>query len=196
MTTIKIQNEWTLYDHSKSNKEGYGTSIRIIGHINNTTNFANIFKLYPEPSLLFSQIKDRKILKPVINLDIEERKVSSISLFKNGIRPEWEHELNINGGELQFKMFQDNLINSDLILENLDTMWYKLTLCILSNHFTDHDKINGIRLIDNTSDDKLSYRIEIWHSKISEESLHNLSKEICNCINFKDKVIYKIHSKT
>jgi hypothetical protein len=74
MYKMSLQDKWTLYIHSKSHKDGYGSSIRVIGTFDNAENFANVFKSFPEPSSLFSQIKNGKLIKPYID-NLSEPKI-------------------------------------------------------------------------------------------------------------------------
>lgn len=192
---MNLLDTWTLYDHSKSSKEIYGSNIRTIGTVKMVEEFSNVIGSYPEPGSLFTQILGNKQIKPFIG-EKEQKKISALSLFKNGIRPEWEDEMNADGGELQFKIILNSgIVDTYKVLEDLNVLWYKLILCTLSGYFTDYSYITGIRIIDNSSVEKLSYRLEIWHSRAKEDIVKNLEREISKCLMISEKLVHKTHSK-
>ena len=79
-------------------------------------------------------------------------KISTIVLFKTGIRPEWEDKMNANGGLFVFKLKQDH--------EKLHELWTQLVCNIVIGAFPNSENINGIRFLEKHQNAKF----EIWTS--------------------------------
>jgi hypothetical protein len=92
---------WKMYDQVKGKGDLYGSNFNLIGKIASVQDFADVFKQYPEPSYLFSSTKRSSLVKPIMELGQEKKEISAISLFRDDITPEWEHEKNSTGGEFQ-----------------------------------------------------------------------------------------------
>ena len=78
-----------------------------------------------------------------------------MSLFQHRIKPEWEDEVNKNGGTLQ--------INFKTNLPFLQTLWQKLVFSVVTDTFENADMIAGIRLLDKSVMGRENmFRFEIW----------------------------------
>ena len=78
-----------------------------------------------------------------------------MSLFQKNVSPEWEDEVNQNGGEIRID-FKSNLTF-------LQTLWEKLVFSIITDEFEGADMIAGIRLLDKSMYNRENiFRIEIW----------------------------------
>jgi len=78
-----------------------------------------------------------------------------LSIFREGIKPEWEDPVNADGGELLFR-------GSDL--EMVDKMWYELVLSMVGEVMPQGELLVGARVIDKSGKGKNEYRIELWFS--------------------------------
>ena len=78
-----------------------------------------------------------------------------MSIFRDGIKPEWEDPVNADGGELLFR-------GSDL--EMVDKMWYELVLSMVGEVMPQGELLVGARVIDKSAKGKNEYRIELWFS--------------------------------
>jgi len=88
-------------------------------------------------------------------------RVNSISLFKQGIKPAWEDEVNEKGGDFHFRF-------SDMTMD-IRELWEKMIAEIICESYPCLDEITGIRAIDKTKNGKLTYKLEFW-TKFNEES--------------------------
>ena len=78
-----------------------------------------------------------------------------MSLFQTGVKPEWEDEVNTNGGEIRID-FKSNL-------RTLQKLWNKLLLAVVGSKFENADFIAGIRVLDKSQAGRESiFRIEVW----------------------------------
>ena len=82
-------------------------------------------------------------------------RIAGMSLFQHRIKPEWEDEVNKNGGTLQ--------INFKTNLPFLQTLWQKLVFSVVTDTFENADMIAGIRLLDKSVMGRENmFRFEIW----------------------------------
>ena len=83
-------------------------------------------------------------------------RISGLSLFQHRIKPEWEDEVNNEGGELK--------INFTSNLQFLQKIWEKLVFSVVTNTFKNAEMLSGIRLLDKSqpSGRENNFRIEIW----------------------------------
>jgi len=89
------------------------------------------------------------------------QEVEAISLFRKGIRPEWEDMRNMHGGEL--------FIRKQMNIAQLDQWWEGLVLGAIGETLDPADTLCGVRIADKSSKGKIMYRVEIWFS-CSEKS--------------------------
>jgi hypothetical protein len=85
-----------------------------------------------------------------------------LSLFKTGIQPAWEDEVNGKGGDFCYKMMETN---------NMDTInkaWEDLILDIITKQFPFVEEITGARILDKSRAGQEQFRIEVW-TKFSDQ---------------------------
>ena len=85
------------------------------------------------------------------------RTIDTFSMFKKGIRPEWEDPANAKGGEI--------FLRKTLNPETSDLYWENLVLGVLGESIEDEDEICGCRIVDKTKkgkDTRPLYRFEVW----------------------------------
>jgi len=81
-------------------------------------------------------------------------RVNSISLFKSGIKPAWEDEVNGQGGDFYFRF-------SDMTMDIRD-IWEKMVQEIVCENYPFLEEITGIRAIDKSRKGNLTYKLEFW----------------------------------
>jgi Eukaryotic initiation factor 4E len=91
--------------------------------------------------------------------EVDGRSIEAFSIFKKGIRPEWEDAANRSGSELTCrKTFQP---------DKLDLYWENLVLALIGETIDDGDEICGCRVVDKSSvkgkgPNRTMYKIELW----------------------------------
>ena len=111
--------------HSNSD---YGTNMKLLGEFDTVEGFWRFFNNIPAPSKLFST---EESLKSGEVTDIE-----GISLFKKGIRPEWEDPKNMHGGEWCIRK------NG-----SLDYWWIDLIMAAVGGNLSPGDELTGVRIV-------------------------------------------------
>ena len=113
----------------------------------------------------------------------DKKRIIAMNLFLNGIKPEWEDELNKNGKIL----ILDYIISkNEEVMKFLDIAkeyWMKLLCCFMGESLVNSQFINGVRFIDkckiNTQNKKILFRFEIWVNKeITKEKLDELKDNL------------------
>jgi translation initiation factor 4E len=193
-----LQDTWTLYDHIKTvDKNDYEGGTKVIGKFNSIQSFWALYNNIPKPGSLFYQKEIGKPYYIIMKNDIQsgqKREVSAISIFKNDIQPKWEDPNNVLGGDLQLRKFCYKDIPAT---EYLDMIWLDSILSCIGCQFRDHDKINGIRVVDGSvfsaSNSKPLYRIEIWFS--TEDVKDSVEEDMRSFLNLtaNDILVYKSH---
>jgi len=178
-----LQNNWVMYDHTKSNSGSYESSTRKVCEFGTVIKFWQIFNSYPGPKQLFSN----KNYKP----SMSGREISSISVFKKGILPKWEDPINKYGAEISKRRF-----GKKDTLDELDTNWNDLLIACISSMFD--PSVTGIRVVDssntkNADEFRLLYKIELWFDDIKKKTI--IEEKFKNLLGLEDKVIhYKEHN--
>jgi hypothetical protein len=85
--------------------------------------------------------------------EVEGRSIEAFSVFKKGIRPEWEDPKNKYGGEL--------VCRKSFSLDMLDQYWDNLVLALIGEIIDDSDEVCGCRVVDK-SNKKAIYKLELW----------------------------------
>jgi len=126
------------------------------------------------------------------------RKIDAFSLFKRGIRPEWEDPQNTKATEWSTaKAF-------DL---DVDVMWENLVLGLIGQTIEECDEICGCRVVDKYKKSNKSpqphYRLELWLKLgVSKEKAESLKVRLLEVLADGDQSViqklpafeYKTHS--
>eukprot|EP00657_Telonema_sp_P-1_P008985 TRINITY_DN3174_c0_g1_i1.p1 TRINITY_DN3174_c0_g1~~TRINITY_DN3174_c0_g1_i1.p1 ORF type:complete len:231 (-),score=48.79 TRINITY_DN3174_c0_g1_i1:304-996(-) len=137
---------WTWWEHEHSGDYNSST----LGTCDNIASFWQYFNNIPQPESFFTSAASKRKL-------VGRRKVDSLSLFREGIKPEWEDPQNERGGEVLFRSDKLELVNS---------MWYELVLALVGQVIPTNDgEILGVRVLDKSSKTRIEYRVEVWYSE-------------------------------
>ena len=97
-------------------------------------------------------------------VDGSEKRINGLSLFKFKILPQWEDEINEQGGEFQINFKCSSL---DLVQQ----LWERLIFKVVTSEFPESDLIAGVRMLDKSATERENcFRIEIW-VKYNDEKL-------------------------
>lgn len=168
------------------------------GHIyqDQGDNFSISFILNNNSTLLFccSEV----LYDGTMRKDALGRKIDAFSLFKRGIRPEWEDPQNTKATEWSTaKAF-------DL---DVDVMWENLVLGLIGQTIEECDEICGCRVVDKYKKSNKSpqphYRLELWLKLgVSKEKAESLKVRLLEVLADGDQSViqklpafeYKTHS--
>ena len=146
---LMLSSRWVLWETKCSTTE-YVSSLCKVGEIESVEKFWMYYNNYPSPSMIFYNGE----YKPTVKNPM--RNISSIGLFREGVKPEWEDEANIRGGELALRVFSS--------MEEIDQKWEMLSCGVVGEQFEGLG-VTGVRVVDSSVPKRNSlYRIEVWFS--------------------------------
>lgn len=140
-----LNTAWSIWEH----REGaltYGGNMHQLCTFNTLEEFWGYWNNIPKPSEMFG---DSNVKRKFVN-----RTVSSFSIFKDGIRPEWEDPENENGGEWS--------IRKRLFPESLNQVWDNLILGLIGEDIDPVNEITGARIVHRTRKGQDFIRLELW----------------------------------
>ena len=108
---------------------------------------------------------------------VNGRHIEGFSLFKKGIRPEWEDPANVSGGELSCR----KMLNVDI----LDLYWENMAFGLIGETIDDADEICGCRIVDKgkaKACNKTLFKLELWMRTDNPQLADRLRTRLCECL--------------
>eukprot|EP00327_Prymnesium_parvum_P008521 CAMPEP_0182818768 /NCGR_PEP_ID=MMETSP0006_2-20121128/12208_1 /TAXON_ID=97485 /ORGANISM="Prymnesium parvum, Strain Texoma1" /LENGTH=193 /DNA_ID=CAMNT_0024945271 /DNA_START=206 /DNA_END=784 /DNA_ORIENTATION=+ len=155
-----LETEWVLWEHRAPDKssKSYEDNMEKLVEFATVEDFWNAWNHIPPPSGIFYDGKTKK--------RFSNRIVESFSLFKKGIKPEWEDPANRAGAEW--------FCRRPFTPAQLDEFWLNLALGVIGETIDPADEICGARLVDKSSNARCMYRLELWFRKKDETIANDL----------------------
>jgi translation initiation factor 4E len=149
---------WVQVDPKKQDASDYKEATKQLASFDTIDSFWSTFSSVPQPSVIYQGER----------ISFEDSQVTSMMLFRDGVKPEWEDPVNAEGGHFQFQWKP-----SGLDPKQLDEYWNNLVLAVIGDtvesegEFSDSPIIQGIRFVDKMSapGKQAGVRIEVWFSK-------------------------------
>jgi len=146
-----LESEWVLWEHRApdKNSKSYEDNMEKLCEFATVEDFWCAWNNIPKPSQIFFDGKSKK--------RFSNRTVESFSLFKKGIKPEWEDQANRAGAEW--------FCRRNFPMQQLDDFWQYLVLGMIGETIDNADEICGARVVDKCSGGRCMYRLELWFRK-------------------------------
>lgn len=162
-----LQTGWALWEHRAADGQSrtYEENMAKLVEFATVEDFWRAWNNVPKPSDIFFDGKSHK--------KVGERMIESLSLFKAGIKPEWEDKANRTGGEW--------FVRKALPLPFLDDVWTKLVLGMIGETLDSGDEITGARVVDKSAKGKTIYRLELWFR--TKAAMEDLKKALHDALN-------------
>ena len=120
-------------------------------------------------------------------------------MFKKGVEPTWEDEINEQGGDFSVQFSKTNGI------EAVQKIWEELVFQVATRQFSNIDHVTGVRILDKCRDAEPepleNYRIEVWvnfsnnDSEQGKEIQKHILENFCSMMPGKEtKVSWKVHA--
>ena len=114
------------------------------------------FKFHDKTSINLPSISYREVFSGgTTRKELTGRILDGYSLFKKGIRPEWEDEANAAGSEYKTTRPINNAFDAD-------QHWENMVLALIGETLDENDEICGCRVTDKTKKEKKHFRLELW----------------------------------
>eukprot|EP01066_Platyproteum_vivax_P001929 Platyproteum_vivax@DN12402_c0_g1_i1.p1 len=164
---LPLRYKWVVWKQvapPENSKGNYDSQTREFAQFATTQEFWRVWNHLPQPSELLDQ--KRMVLQD--EEDGPQHVIDGLMIFRQGVTPKWEDELNACGGHFQF------MLKRSLGGPQTDEYWNNLVLAIVGGTLSPSDKICGIRLVD-----KISYvKVEVWFTDYDSDDRHRLQKNI------------------
>ena len=87
-------------------------------------------------------------------------------MFKTGVKPAWEDEVNANGSQYKFDIFKQ------IPVERVQAVWQQCIFDMVTGNMPHIiDGVAGVRLVQKVKNQSLSnFRIELWMTKRDESN--------------------------
>ena len=174
MEEHSLQHVWTLhYDSGYVKGQEWGASIKPVANLTTVEEFWRLYNNIIRPSDLSGRYP--------------QELACTYSLFKKGVKPMYEDEVNKNGGvwTLQFGTREDN---------DGCRSWLFTLLALIGEQFTVYDEICGATIANK----KFGLRITLWTKNHDNEQLVSIGEQWLDALNLtRAKITYAKHgSKT
>lgn len=172
--SMPLAYKWTYWEQVARSDKDYSELTQKVLDFATVQDFWKFYGQVPQPSMLLEKRLTREQPDGVL------AGIDSISIFRDGIRPEWEDKMNATGGHFQFQL------KPDIGGAQLDEYWNNLVLGIVGSAIAPVSMITGIRLVDKLSETRGAkvVRIEVWFSKRDDaQALAALTKNVAKCMS-------------
>merc|ERR550532_1520695 len=143
--------------HSSDAKAAqYSDATHRVASFNTVKGFWKYWNHLPQPSEL---LDGKKFVREVAGT---RSVVDALMVFREGIKPEWEDEVNAGGGHFQFQL------KPGLGGGSVDEYWNNIVLGMIGGTIEPAEMITGIRLVDKLNQAKSAIRIEVWFSNYQD----------------------------
>jgi hypothetical protein len=139
-----LSSPWSLYAHSASNSSSYKVSYMHVMDVSSCEEWGSMIQHVPGPEVF---VRGDAVFQ------ICGRRIISLSFFKDGIIPEWEHPRNKKGSTLTSR--------ANMLSEEMKTLWVNTT-CDLARGGID-DAVLGIQFSQKKSRFAPPHvKIDVW----------------------------------
>jgi len=164
----KLENSWCFWEHRKGGgANDYGAKMFLLGEFESVEGFWRFKNNMPNPSAVFFTMAGGQ-------KRFEDREIDGFSMFKSGIRPEWEDPLNSNGGEFFCRQMMSPVA--------LDDAWEKLLLGLIGEVVDPNNEVCGVRCVDKSKTGRPTYRLEMWFKGRDSDISETLKENLTTCL--------------
>lgn len=159
-TVYHLNNSWTLFVHYYCHNNNYGCSYDKICSFSTIQDFWRVHNNFPSAK----QLATSYILH-------DDKYINAFSLFKDNIRPEWEHNKNIKGSEWGCR----NVYSE----ECFKCAYENLVFAAIGNKIR---HCTGVRAVNKSTRYKTYMKIEVWLSTCDQTCVNQSFSDIMSCI--------------
>uniref|UniRef100_A0A7S2XVT5 Eukaryotic translation initiation factor 4E n=1 Tax=Fibrocapsa japonica TaxID=94617 RepID=A0A7S2XVT5_9STRA len=165
--THPLENTWSIWEHRATKNQGdWAGNMQKICTFATVEDFWAYYNHIPKPSAIFYDGQTRK--------RVGDRQLESLSIFKEGINPEWEDPVNAKGGEFSCRKTFDPV--------TLDKLWENLLMGIIGETIDWADHISGARVVDKSKGTRAVYKLELWVKSKEMDANETLKSNMLNVI--------------
>ncbi|ELP94183.1 eukaryotic translation initiation factor 4E-2, putative [Entamoeba invadens IP1] len=163
----QLYSKWVFWFDGFSNKTqgSYGANIVEMGDVTTAETFWGVYDAIP----LLSKMENG----------------SDVSLFKKGIKPIWEDDMNVGGGRVQIILIGANW-------ESTQKYWRDVLLTLIGETMPDPEYVNGVAFSV-----RQHCKISVWVEAKGQSVVKNIAKKLKEIVNIEGAtVMYYPHDST
>mmetsp|Transcript_26129 Transcript_26129/g.84099 ORF Transcript_26129/g.84099 Transcript_26129/m.84099 type:complete len:191 (+) Transcript_26129:8-580(+) len=165
-----LNTRWALWEHedasNRKRRASYASLMRCMHTFGTVEEFWCLYNNYPRPHDFMS---DAGFIKRIQRKE-QTFALEAISVFREGILPEWEDSANASGGEVRVKV-------SAAAPAVVDEVWEMLLLTTIGETLPEADcDVTGLRVVDKG---RGTCRFEVWTSTKPTEGLVAKVRRAC-----------------
>ena len=153
---LRFETEWSWYVHFPCASTNYGNSYACVGSFSTIADFWRLYNNMPPITEIYNG-----------TIRIKQNAVIAYSLFRGGIKPEWEDPVNLIGSEWGCRETID--------CEKFSVLWTELVLGAIGEHIP---HCVGIRAINKSNRQRNMQKIEVWMNKIDTPSVQECRRSL------------------
>lgn len=140
-----LRSSWVAWEQYDTDGNDYADEMEEIVDFSTVEGFWRFFENFPKMSEILFDGMTKKQLRRVVGkqTDSEGNIIRALSVFKKGVRPEWEAKGNAGGGFFALKRLNN--------LRQLDALYEALAVGVVGGSADRHNVINGIRVVDKSA---------------------------------------------
>lgn len=172
-----LPSAWVIWEQitqtpADSKAAQYSDATHRVASFNTVKGFWKYWNHLPPPSELLDGKKFVREAGDTRNI------VDALMLFRDGVKPEWEDELNTTGGHFQYQL------KPQLGGGVIDEYWNNIVLGMIGGSIEPANMITGVRLVDKLNQAKApAVRIEVWFSNWADEkNVDKLQQSVEKCM--------------
>jgi len=159
-----LRDRWVAWEQYETHGNDYADEMAEIVGFNTVEGFWRFFENFPKMSAILFDGMTKKRLSRVTGDEQQAPQgnvIRAVSVFKRGVRPEWEAKGNAGGGFFALKKLNN--------LRQLDALYESLALGVVGGSADSHNVVNGIRVVDKSAHGmyqtsfSLASRSELWN---------------------------------
>eukprot|EP00591_Stephanopyxis_turris_P010430 CAMPEP_0195525626 /NCGR_PEP_ID=MMETSP0794_2-20130614/26139_1 /TAXON_ID=515487 /ORGANISM="Stephanopyxis turris, Strain CCMP 815" /LENGTH=199 /DNA_ID=CAMNT_0040656117 /DNA_START=165 /DNA_END=760 /DNA_ORIENTATION=+ len=161
-----LRDRWVAWEQYETHGNDYADEMAEIVGFNTVEGFWRFFENFPKMSAILFDGMTKKRLSRVTGDEQRAPQgnvIRAVSVFKKGVRPEWEAKGNAGGGYFALKKLNN--------LRQLDALYESLALGVVGGSADSHNVVNGIRVVDKSAHGRCNYKLEIWLGACSQLQL-------------------------
>ena len=145
-----LRSTWVAWEQYDTDGNDYADEMDTIVDFATVEGFWRFFENFPKMSdILFDGMTKKELRRvsrsatPKASASTEGKIIRALSVFKKGVRPEWEAEGNVGGGFFALKRLNN--------LRQLDALYEALATSVIGGSVDPFNVINGIRVVDKSA---------------------------------------------
>lgn len=168
-----FETPWVWYGHFPSGSTNYGTSYIELGTFSTIAEFWRLFNNFPSIDLVHDGV-----------VRMNGQAIVAYSLFRDGVRPEWEDPRNIQGSEWGCR--------ETLNKEHFAQLWRDYILGAIGEHIP---HCVGIRAINKSSRHRYLHKIEVWMDRTDTVSIQSCRRSLTVLVPGSPRFVHMPHQE-